>query len=414
MSMINTTKLLSVSIIALLVLLGCSSPKEQEDPTQSNLPTISVAEVVHENITEWDEFTGRLQAPQTVALVPRVSGYIDKIHFSEGALVEKGDLLIQIDPMPYMHEVNRLKAELESAQSAAAFAVSDYQRAETLSSQRAISAEILDSRLAHKKQTAAAVNSVQAALERAELDLSYTRVTAPISGRVSYAQVTVGNFVSAGQTQLTNVVSTDKMYAYFDIDEQSYLRYARLTRAGHRVDARDVSANPVLMALANDTSYNYIGNVDFVDNRINPQTGTIRIRASFPNLDNDLLPGLFARIRLAGSNAYDAILIDEKAIGSDLNHRFVLVVNRNDQLEYRAVQLGGQVNGLRIIREGLESTDRIVVNGLQRVAPNMQINPQLVQMASDEQLEQIRLAQRLLELVSQDVIAQTDTANDKG
>lgn len=409
MSRKNTVRTFMLASVAALVLAACGNPEAAGQAQAPAAPAVSVAQVVHERITEWDEFTGRLQAPQTVNLVPRVSGYIEQVHFSEGALVSKGDLLVQIDPRPFAAEVARLKAELQSAQSGAVQADNDYNRAEKLSSQRAISAEVLDSRLARKQQTAATVASVKAALQRAELDLSYTRITAPISGRVSYALVTAGNFVNAGQSQLTSLVSTDKMYAYFDVDEQSYLKYARLSEAGKRADTRDATANPVYMALASDSGYNHIGHVDFVDNRIDAQTGTIRIRASFANDDNNLLPGLFARIKLVGSDSYDGVLIDEKAVGTDLNNKFVLLVNSNNQLEYRAVKLGEKVNGLRIVTDGLTANDKIVVNGLQRVRPNMQIEPKLVEMASSEQLVQLRNEQQLLDQTSTALTAKADS-----
>ena len=413
MSTTNTLKFL-LGGIAALVLAACSNPEAAEETAAPAPPQVSVAQVVHERITEWDEFTGRLQAPQTVQLIPRVSGYIEEVHFNKGALVDKGDLLVQIDPKPFATEVARLKAELQSAQSAAVQAEKEYRRAEKLSSQRAISAELLDSRLARKQQTAATVASVEAALERAELDLSYTRITAPISGRVSYAQVTAGNFVSAGQSQITSLVSTEKMYAYFDVDEQSYLKYARLAETGKRADTRDSTSNPVYMALANDSNYQHVGRVDFVDNRIDAQTGTIRVRASFPNDDNDLLPGLFARIRLVGSDSYEGILIDEKAVGTDLNNKFVLVVNSNNELEYRAIELGEKVNGLRIVTEGLTPKDKIVVNGLQRVRANMKVDPQLVPMASSEQLVRLRKVQQLLDEANNELTAQTSTEDNHG
>lgn len=413
MSTTNTLKFL-LGGIAALVLAACSNPEAAEETAAPAPPQVSVAQVVHERITEWDEFTGRLQAPQTVQLIPRVSGYIEEVHFNEGAPVDKGDLLVQIDPKPFATEVARLKAELQSAQSAAVQAEKEYRRAEKLSSQRAISAELLDSRLARKQQTAATVASVEAALERAELDLSYTRITAPISGRVSYAQVTAGNFVSAGQSQITSLVSTEKMYAYFDVDEQSYLKYARLAETGKRADTRDSTSNPVYMALANDSNYQHVGRVDFVDNRIDAQTGTIRVRASFPNDDNDLLPGLFARIRLVGSDSYEGILIDEKAVGTDLNNKFVLVVNSNNELEYRAIELGEKVNGLRIVTEGLTPKDKIVVNGLQRVRANMKVDPQLVPMASSEQLVRLRKVQQLLDEANNELTAQTSTEDNHG
>lgn len=416
MSRKSTVKNFMLASVTVVVLAACGNPEaaSQGQAPVAAAPVVSVAQVVYERITEWDEFTGRLQAPQTVNLMPRVSGYIEQVHFSEGALVQKGDVLVQIDPRPFAADVARLKAELQSAQSAAVQADNDYNRAEKLSSQRAISAELLDSRLARKQQTAATVAAVQAALQRAELDLSYTRISAPISGRVSYAQVTAGNYVTAGQSQLTSLVSTDKMYAYFDVDEQSYLKYARLTEAGKRADTRDASANPVYMALADDSSYSRIGHVDFVDNRIDAQTGTIRIRASFANDDNSLLPGLFARIKLVGSDSYDGVLIDEKAIGTDLNNKFVLLVNGNNQLEYRAITLGEKVNGLRIVSSGLSATDRIVVNGLQRVRPSMQIEPNLVEMASSEQLAKLRQQQQILSQTQNALTAQTGNAANQG
>lgn len=410
MSRKNTVRTFILASVAAMVLAACGDPQAAAQAAAPAAPVVSVAQVVNERITEWDEFTGRLQAPQTVNLVPRVSGYIEQVHFSEGALVQKGDLLLQIDPRPFAADVARLKAELQSAQSAAVQAGNDYSRAEKLSSQRAISAELLDNRLARKQQTAATVASVQAALQRAELDLSYTRISAPISGRVSYAQVTAGNYVTAGQSQLTSLVSTDKMYAYFDVDEQSYLKYARLNESGKRADTRDASANPVYMALADDNSYSHVGHIDFVDNRIDAQTGTIRLRASFANSDNHLLPGLFARIRLVGSDSYDGILIDEKAVGTDLNNKFVLVVNAANQLEYRAITLGEKVNGLRIVSAGLNATDTIVVNGLQRVRPNMQIEPKRVEMAADEQLVKLRNQQQLLDQASTALTAEAGSA----
>ena len=409
----STVRTFILGSVAALVLAACGDPNAAQQAQAPAAPQVSVAQVVNERITEWDEFTGRLQAPETVNLVPRVSGYIEEVNFSEGAVVKKGDLLFRIDPRPFAAEVTRLKAELQSAQSAADLADSDYKRAEKLSSSRAISAELLDSRLARKQQTAATVASVKAALERAVLDFSYTRITAPISGRVSYAMVTTGNYVTAGQSQLTSLVSTDKMYAYFDVDEQSYLKYARLAQAGKRADTRDATANPVYMALADDTAFSHTGSIDFVDNSINQQTGTIRIRASFANSDNTLLPGLFVRIRLVGSDSYDGILIDEKAVGTDLSNKYVLVVNADNQLEYRAVQLGDKVNGLRIVRSGLAATDRIVVNGLQRVMPNMQIEPRLVEMGSAEQLAAIRAAQQRLEQHSV-LTAQADKPANQG
>lgn len=410
MSRKNTVRIFMLASVAALVLTACGNPEAASQAQAPAAPQVSVAQVVVERITEWDEFTGRLQAPQTVELMPRVSGYVDQILFAEGALVQAGDVLLTIDAKPFAADVARLKAELLSAQSAAELAHAEYERAQRLLAQRAISVEVLDNRQARKKQTAATVAAVKAALQRAELDLSYTRVSAPISGRVSNALVTAGNYVTAGQTRLTSLVSTDKMYAYFDVDEQTYLKYARLAQDGKRVDTREAQANPVYLALADDSEFSHIGHIDFVDNRIDAQTGTIRLRASFANSDNQLMPGLFAKLRLAGSASYDGVLIDEKAIGTDLNNKFVLVVNDSNQLEYRAVELGERLDGLRIINKGLSALDRIVVNGLQRVRPSMQIDPKLVDMASSAQLAALKDAQQLLDQASASLAATADIA----
>jgi multidrug efflux system membrane fusion protein len=400
--------------LASVVLVACGNP-ETGVQTEIVAPQVSVAQVINERITEWDEFTGRLQAPQTVALMPRVSGYIESVLFEEGAVVSKGDVLFQIDARPFKAEVDRLKAELQSAKSAYNQAQNDFDRAQTLSEQRAVSIEVLDGRIARKNQAAASVASVSAALERAELDLSYTQVTAPISGRVSYALITEGNFVNAGQSLLTSLVSMDKMYAYFDVDEQTYLKYAQLAESGQRSDTRDDQGNPVYMALASEASFERTGKIDFVDNAVNQTTGTIRIRASFENQDHTLLPGLFARVKLTGSNSYKGILIDEKAVGTDLNRKFVLVVTQDNQLEYRNVQLGEKINGLRIVTNGLAPEETIVVNGLQRVRPNMQIQPKLVDMTSKEVLTALRQQQDRLDQTSNELTAQAGKhAADRG
>ncbi|WP_299082144.1 efflux RND transporter periplasmic adaptor subunit [uncultured Paraglaciecola sp.] len=398
-------KSLLVAITSImLAACGNSEPSTQVAPQM--VPQVSVATVVNERITEWDEFTGRLQAPQTVTLVPRVSGYIENVLFAEGAVVTKGEVLFQIDSRAFKAEVDRLKGELLSAQSAFTQAKNDFNRASTLREQRAVSMEILDSRLARKQQTGATVASVSAALVRAELDLSYTQVTAPISGRVSYAQITAGNFVTAGQSILTKLVSMDKMYAYFDVDEQSYLKYKQLAQSGEGSGTRHTTGNPVYMALASEEEYVHAGSIDFVDNAVNHQTGTIRIRATFANQDQALLPGLFARIKLTASQAYQGILINEKAVGTDLNRKFVLVVGQDNQLEYRQVVLGEKIKGLRLVTEGLNPEEHIVVNGLQRVRPKMLIQPKWVEMVSDETLSALRHQQKLLDHSNNELMAQ--------
>ncbi|WP_445946563.1 efflux RND transporter periplasmic adaptor subunit [Shewanella sp.] len=403
---------LTAVVLSALALSACGSP-EAATPQQPMAPQISVANVLVERITEWDEFTGRLQAPETVTLMPRVSGYIESVNFAEGALVKQGEPLFQIDSRAFKAEVARLKANLESAKTANTLAINDYQRAKTLSDQKAISAEMLDSRFARKQQSLAEVAAIEAALMKAELDLSFTTVTAPITGRVSNALITRGNYVNAGQSQLTQIVSTAKMYAYFDIDEQTYLKYAQLSEQGKRADNRSADQQ-VYLALANEAEFNRLGTVDFVDNSLNQQTGTLRLRASFDNAEGDLLPGLFAKIRLAGSASYDGVLIDDKAIGTDLSSKYVLLVNDTNQLEYRPVTLGEKVHGLRIVTQGLTAKDRIVINGMQKVRPGMQVEPNMLPMAEEAALEQLRQKQARLDKAQQALTAQTATSSTRG
>ncbi|MCS6118450.1 efflux RND transporter periplasmic adaptor subunit [Shewanella baltica] len=405
-------RIMILTAVAAFVLSACGEQTAQQGPAPS-APMVDVAQVLHERVTEWDEFTGRLQAPESVTLIPRVSGYIDSVNFKEGALVKKGDVLFRIDPSVFEVEVARLKADLASALSAEQLATNDFERAHKLFDQKAVSAELLDTRESNKRQTAAAVASVKAALMRAELDLAYTQVQAPIDGRVSYANVTAGNYVTAGQSVLTSLVSTASMYAYFDVDEQTYLKYVKLTAEKKRNDPR-AGDNPVYMALANERDYQHIGMVDFVDNAMDKQTGTIRVRASFDNEDNSLLPGLFARLRTAGSGAYEGILIDDKAVGTDLNNKFVLVVGADGLVEYRGVTLGEKVQGLRIVTQGLMAEDKIVVNGMQRVRPKMQIDPHMVEMVDSDKLEALRQAQLILDKNQDTLTAQAVETASRG
>lgn len=393
----NTMSYVKYALIssALAAIVACA-PTEEVAAPQQTIPSVPVASVIHQNLTEWDEFTGRLEAPESVNLRPRVSGYVADVILKEGAIVRAGDLLFQIDERSFRAEVERLDAQLSSAESQLALASSHYKRAKQLSSQNAIADQILDDRLANYRQARAAVKSVTAALELARLNHSYTQVKAPIDGRVSNAIVTKGNYVTAGQTQLTTIVSTDTVYAYFDADEQTYLNYVKLAKDGSRPSSRDVK-NPVYMALANELDYPHEGYIDFVDNRVDPRTGTIRGRAIFDNADGEFIPGLFARIKLIGSASYQGILIDDKAIGTDLNNKFVLIVDENNVVQYRGVTLGEKLGGLRIISSGLDANDKIVVNGLQRVRPGAEIFPEVVNMATNETLENLQAMQERIE-----------------
>ena len=363
---------------------------------QAYTPEVTVAKVITERVTEWDEFTGRIQAPQTVELRPRVSGYIDFVAFEEGAIVEEGEPLFFIENAPFRAEVKRLEAELFDAQSRLTQAEKEFKRAEALLVKNAISQELSDGRFTEKQRALAQVKAIEAALESARLQLSYTRVEAPISGRISNALITKGNYVQAGQTVLSTLVSTDKVHVYFDADEQTYLKYAELAASGARESSRDVQ-NPVLMGLANSTDYPYQGVIDFVDNQVNAATGTIRGRAVFDNENGQFIPGLFARIRLLSSATFEGVLIDDRAIGTDLNNKFVLVVNDDNTLAYRQITLGEKIAGLRIVKSGLSGDETIVVNGLQRVRPGAEVNPVSTEMAKPETVSAIRKTQSLLD-----------------
>jgi RND family efflux transporter MFP subunit len=340
-----------------------------------------VAEVVEREVTEWDEFTGRLEAVDTVAVRPRVSGYIARVAFVEGAAVQRGQLLFQIDPRPFQAEVDRLRAELARAQATVDRAASEFSRAERLRAEAAISHEEYERRAAVQHESRAQLAAVEAALRAAELNLEFTRVTAPIAGRSGRAVVTEGNLVSSGPgeaTLLTTLVSLDPIYAAFEADEQIFLRYQRVARAdGNTFRNR---SRPIRMALGSEHDFSREGRLDFVDNQVDAATGTIRARAVFPNPDGDLTPGLFVRLRLAGGSRTRSLLVQDRAVSTDLGKTFVYVVGRDDTIEYRTVTLGPIVDGLRVVRTGLEPGDRVVVNGLQRVRPGAKVAPRLVAM----------------------------------
>lgn len=380
----NLSWRLPLAITTALVLSACG--KGEEASQQMPAAKVSVAEVIEQPINEWDEFTGRLEAPESVEVRPRVSGYIDKVAFDEGSLVKKGDLLFQIDPRPFQAEVKRLQAQLQQARASQTRAANEARRGERLRQSNAISAELADARASAATEAQAAVAATQAELDNALLNLSFTRITSPIDGRVSRAEITEGNLVGAGQSLLTTVVSTDKVYAYFDADERVFLKYIELARQAGS-DAR--GASPVYLGLSSEAGHPHQGQLDFLDNQVNPRTGTIRGRAVFDNRDGRFTPGLYARLKLVGSGTYPAALIKDEAVGTDLGKKFVLVLDKDNAVQYRAIELGPKLEGLRIVRQGLAKGEKIVVNGLQRAMPGATVDPQAVPMADEATLAQL-------------------------
>ena len=370
-------------LLAVLSLAALTLGRAKQPPPAPPLPAVTVAPVPEREISEWDEFTGRLEAVDQVEIRPRVSGYITRVTFDEGKEVRKGEVLFEIDPRPYQAELARAEAELARARSAAALARNEVERASRLVHVQAISREEFDSRTSAEAQGGATVRAAEAAVETARLNLEWTRVRSPIAGRVSNALVTPGNLVQAGPpaTLLTTVVSLDPMYLYFDSDEQTYLRYAGRAR-NNGTNWRDTRL-PVYLGLANESGYPHEGRLDFVDNQVDPNTGTIRTRAVFSNRSRALTPGLFARVKLVGTQKSNALLVRDAAIGTDQDRKFVLVLGPGDTLAYRPVEPGRLIDGLRIVNSGLKAGDRVVVNGLMRVRPGMKVAPTLTSMTPD-------------------------------
>jgi multidrug efflux system membrane fusion protein len=358
---------------------GCSSSAQPKAPAPVE---VSVAEVICKQIGDSDEFTGRLEAVNAVEVRPRVSGYLQSVHFKEGAIVRRGDLLFQIDPRPFQAEVDRLKGDLSQAKAQRSRAQSDFARAERLHNNDGMSAEEYDRRAAVRNEAEARIASTEAALRGAELNLEFTRVIAPITGRVGRAEITEGNLVESGAAQvkpLTTLVSLDPIYVYFDVDEQTYLKYARLTR-DHGTSSGDLHS-AARLGLADEDGFPHLGQVSFVDNQVSSSTGTIRLRATFANKNLALTPGLFARIRLQGGDAHSGCLAKDEAVVTDLNQKYVFVLGKNNTLTYRPVKLGPMTEGLRVVRDGLHEGDVIVVNGLQRVRPGDAVTPKKISMA---------------------------------
>jgi RND family efflux transporter MFP subunit len=376
----HTHLLLLAAASAAALLVSACARNEAAQRQAAPPPQVTVAASISRKVTEFDEFTGRFEAVERVEVRPRVSGYISSVNFTDGNEVRKGDVLFVIDPRPYAAERDKARAQLAQARSQLALAKSERERATKLLGQHAISQEEFDTRTAGNEQAQASVAGAQAALDAADLNLEFTRVTAPIAGRISRALVTSGNYVASGQTLLTTLVSLDPIYVTFDGDEQAYLRYNKLAGASVHTASREAARNPVVVGLANESGYPHQGALVFLDNALDPATGTIHSRALLDNHERLFTPGLFARIRLLDSAQRDAVLVNDSAIGTDQTVRYVLVVGAGDKVEYRPVQLGPVIDGLRVVQSGLTAGETVVVNGLQRVRPGAQVQPHHVAM----------------------------------
>jgi RND family efflux transporter MFP subunit len=365
--------------VLILFLVGCfvtGCKKPALPPPQ--VPIVYFVPSISKEVVEWDEYIGRLESPKTVEIRPRVSGYLNKVHFQEGKEVNQGDILFTIDRRPYQAEFDRAEAEHLRASNQAELAKNEADRAKKLIATRVISEEDLDTKAKAYSAAQAAEKAAQATKDLAKLNLEFTEIHAPISGRISRALVTEGNLVSGGPnsavaTLLTTVVSQDPLYLYGDADERAILKYVRLSREGKRDSARDKQI-PAEMALADDIGFPHKGYMDFVDNRVDPGTGTLRARGVFPNPDHRLSPGLFGRIRIPGSGKYQAVLIPDRTVGSDQTEKFVYVITAEQKVEYRPVKIGPLIEGLRVVKEGLKPDERVIAEGLLRVRPGMTVN----------------------------------------
>ena len=360
---------LSLAVAGSLSLHGCGRSEAQGGPPMA--PPVSAAPAVARDVALYDEFSGRLEAVETVELRSQVAGTLQRVHFRDGQEVKRGELMFSIDPRPFTAELSRLEAQLASARNAAALADTELARTRKLLEQKAVSQQEADQAEAAARNAASAVRAAEAGVAAARLNVEYTQIRAPIAGRASRANVTAGNLVGAGDPVLTSIVAQQQVHAWFDVSEQAWLRV--------RGQFKGKAMPKVELALADERGFPHAGTVDFVDNRLNPATGAIRVRAVFDNADRRFVPGLYARLRLAGGTAAQAVLTPERAIGTDQTKRYVFVVGADKTAQFRVVQLGPLLDdGMRVITGGLKAGELVVVNGLQRVRPGAPLNAQVL------------------------------------
>jgi RND family efflux transporter MFP subunit len=361
-----------------LALAGCAE-KAQSQAAAPPPPPVTVAQPVKRTVTDWDEFTGRFEAIQDVQVRARVGGFVTSVEFKDGDTVHAGDLLYIIDPRPFEAVATQADGQLADARAKTELAKRELERGLTLVQTSAVSEQVVDQRRQALQAAHAAETIAEGALKAAQLNVEFTRVVAPIAGRVSRHLVDVGNLVSGsdnggGATLLTSIVSLDPIYIYFDVDEATYLKNSKLWFEGKRPSSRD-TPNPVQVALTGETKPSHDGKMDFIDNRLDVSTGTLRSRAIIPNHDLSILPGQFGRVRLIGSSPYEALLLPDTAIATDQSRKIVFVVKDDDTVEARAVELGPLDEGLRVIRTGLKPEDRVIIDGLQRVRVGAKVAP---------------------------------------
>jgi multidrug efflux system membrane fusion protein len=359
-----------------VVLAGCGGNQQQQMPP----PDVNVAPVVQKSVTRWDDYSGHVEAIEAAEIRPRVTGHLEAIHYPEGGLVKKGQLLFTIDSREYRAAAAAAAADLSRAEARVALAKQELERAERLIGERAISQGELDQRRMEAQQAEADVAAARANQAQASLNLEFTRITAPFAGRAGEAMVKPGNVVVPNQSVLTTLVSVDPVYVTFVGDERAFLHYQEIVRSGNAESPRD-GQTPVLIGLANEEGFPHRGEVNFVDNALNPETGTIRARAILPNPEGRLTPGLFARVRLLGETLQGALLIHEQAVLTDQDRRYVYVVGKDNSAERRNVTLGAPVEGLRVVEAGLKAGDKVIVNGMRKIFfPGQPVNPHLVPM----------------------------------
>ncbi|HEX5998621.1 MAG TPA: efflux RND transporter periplasmic adaptor subunit [Hyphomicrobiaceae bacterium] len=378
---------LAAAALVAAALAGCERNEQQPTQQAAPPPSVSVSVPVQRQIVEWDEYTGRFDATQTVDVRARVSGYLDEVRFKDGQQVRQGDVLFIIDPRPFERSLEQARAELFAAQTKVQNAKLDVTRGEKLIEGKIISDKSFDDRMSLLRDTQATVKVAEAKVKSAELDLSFATITAPISGRIGRALVTAGNWVSAGSasgaTLLTTIVSQDPIYVYFDVNESNYIKYRRLAERGIKAGAANIGA-PVEVALPDERGFPHRGRLDFLDNRLDQGTGTLRARAVLPNKEGLFSAGLFARVRVVGTPSYAALMLPDEAIGTDQTNKYVLVVDGAGAVERRNVKLGPLIEGLRVVREGIKAEDWVVTRGLQRAQPGGKVAPKRVAIAVSE------------------------------